>query len=472
MPDYQDFEKSIDEAVQKFKELDKNERIRIISHLDADGICACAILLKALNNENRNYSISIVQQLNENILANLGKEDYKCYFFTDLGSGQIDLIEKKLGHKKVFILDHHKPKEANLNENIVQVNPHLHDIDGGSEISGSGVVFLFTNRLNNKRDMAHIAVIGAIGDVQENNGFQKLNNDILQTAVQEGKIGIKRGLRVFGMQTKPLHKTLEYCTDPYIPGVSGSESGSIQFLQNIGIQPKNNKGWKKMIHLTDDEMKKLVAGVILKRCGEKNPEDVIGNIYILNEEAEESALKDAKEFATLLNSCGRLNKSSLGIGVCLNDETAKRKALDNAENYKKEIIKAMDWYNKNKKTDAIITNDGFIIINAKENILPSMAGTIASILSKSNDIKKGTLIMSLARNIMEETTKVSLRVVGRDKDNDLRSLVDKITQPIQGAEAGGHKEAAGAIIPTEQEDNFIEEAKRVLKMSSMEETIE
>ena len=106
--------------------------------------------------------------------------------------------------------------------------------------------------------------------------------------------------------------------------------------------------------------------------------------------------------------------------------------MDLGIDYKKEIIKAMDWYNKNKKTDAIITNDGFIIINAKENILPSMAGTIASILSKSNDIKKGTLIMSLARNIMEETTKVSLRVVGRDKDNDLRSLVDKITQPIQG----------------------------------------
>jgi RecJ-like exonuclease len=192
----------------------------------------------------------------------------------------------------------------------------------------------------------------------------------------------------------------------------------------------------------------------------------------LNEEAEESALKDAKEFATLLNSCGRLNKSSLGIGVCLNDETAKRKALENSDSYKREIIKAMDWYNKNKSTKDIITEKGFIIINSKENILASMAGTIASILSKSNDLKKGTFVMSLARNPVEETTKVSLRIAGRDKENDLRSVVDKITKNIDGAEAGGHKEAAGAIIPTEQEDAFIEEAKRVLRSYSIEEKIE
>lgn len=472
MQDYEQFGKSIEEAVKRFKALDKNERIRVISHLDADGICACAILLKALNHDNRNYSISIVQQLNENILANLSKEDYKYYFFTDLGSGQLDLINKKLKEKTVFILDHHTPQDTVLTENVIHVNPHLYGLDGGSEISGSGVVYLFTNRLNNKKDMAHIAIIGAIGDVQENHGFKKLNDDILKTAVENGKIKIKKGLRVFGMQTKPLHKTLEYCTDPYIPGVSGSESGAIQFLKNLGIEPRSEKGWKKMIHLNDDEIKKLVAGIIIKRSNEENPDDVIGNIYLLNDEKEESPLKDAKEFATLLNSCGRLNKASIGIGVCLNDENAKKKALSNADDYKREIIKAMEWYNKNKNTKDIITDDGFIIINAKENILVSMAGTIASILSKSNELKKGTFVMSLARNSMDDSTKVSLRVVGRNKDNDLRSVMDSIIKNIKVGESGGHKEAAGAIIPIEKEDLFIEEAKRVLNLNSIEEKIE
>jgi len=472
MTNYKQFEENIEQAVNRFKALDKKERIRVISHLDADGICACAILLKALNHDNRHYSISIVQQLNENILKSLAKENYKYYFFTDLGSGQLALINKILKDKQVFILDHHTPQETQLSENITQVNPHPYNIDGGTEISGSGVVYLFTNKLNNKKDMAHIAVIGAIGDVQEHNGFKKLNNDILETAINQKKINVKKGLRVFGSQTKPLHKTLEYCTDPFIPGVSGSESGAIQFLKHLGIEPKDDKKWKKMIHLTDDEMKKLIAGVIVKRANEENPEDVIGNIYLLNNEKQESPLKDAKEFATLLNSCGRLNKASIGIGVCLNDENAKKKALTNSNNYKREIVKAMNWYNENRDSNDITTQDGFIIINAKENILASMAGTIASILSKSNELKKGTFIMSLARNEMEDTTKVSLRISGRNNDVDLREIVDKITTNIPGAEAGGHKEAAGAIIPLEKEKELIKEAKRVLKLNSIEEMVE
>jgi RecJ-like exonuclease len=470
-PDYEQFDKNIGEAVSKFKTLNKEERVRVISHLDADGICACAILLKALNHDNRNYSISIVQQLNEKILQSLAKEDYKYYFFTDLGSGQIDLINKYLKEKTIFILDHHTPSDTKPGEHIVQVNPHLAGIDGGTEISGSGVVYLFTNKLNGKKDMAHIAVIGSIGDVQEHNGFQKLNNDILQTAIEEGKITVKKGLRVFGMQTKPLHKTLEYCTDPFIPGVSGSESGAIQFLKHIGIDPRNNKGWKKMIHLTDEEIQKIIAGVIVKRADEDNPDDVIGNIYLLNNEKEESSLRDAKEFATLLNSCGRLKKASIGIGVCLNDETAKRKALANASAYKREIVKAMNWYNDNKDSEDILTNEGFIIINAKENILVSMAGTVASILSKSNDLKNGTFILSLARNEIDDTTKASLRISGRNHNKDLRSVIDTITKGIEGAEAGGHKAAAGAIIPTIKEQELIKEAKRVLTLNSIEEEV-
>ncbi|TKJ17107.1 hypothetical protein CEE44_01055 [Candidatus Woesearchaeota archaeon B3_Woes] len=470
--DYKQFEKNIEEAVAKFKALNKKERIRVISHLDADGICACAILLKALNNDNRNYSISIVQQLNEQVLKNISKEDYKNYFFTDLGAGQLDLINKHLKGKNVFVLDHHTPNEAELDDNIVHVNPHLHGIDGGTEISGSGVTFLFTNKLNNKKDMAYVAVIGAIGDIQEDKGFQKLNNDILQMAIDEGHITVKKGLRVFGMQTKPLHKTLEYCSDPFIPGVSGSESGAIQFLQQIGINPKDKKGWKKMIHLNDEEIKKLIGAVIMRRVDEDNPEDVIGNIYVLNNEKEESSLRDAKEFATLLNSCGRLNKASIGIGVCLNDKTAKKKALANAENYKREIVKGMRWYNDNRESKDIITENGFIIINAKENILVSMAGTVASILSKSNELKKGTFIMSLARNIVEDTSKVSLRIAGNNNNVNLKEVIETITKNIENAESGGHAAAAGAIIPTSKERDVIEEAKRVLKLNSIEEKIE
>ena len=54
------------------------------------------------------------------------------------------------------------------------MNPHLFDIDGSTEISGAGVVYLFCKALDGKnKDMAHIAIVGAIGDIQEDKGFKK-----------------------------------------------------------------------------------------------------------------------------------------------------------------------------------------------------------------------------------------------------------------------------------------------------------
>src|SRR3989338_1642219 len=234
MDSYEQFYQDVKNAAEAFKKIDKKEVIRIISHLDADGIGAASLIVKCLNNDVRKYSLSIVQQIKRELLEELSKESYRCIIFTDLGSGVLTDIEELFKGKKVFILDHHEPEKIEVKENIFFVNPHKFGIEGGLEVSGAGMAYLFAKCLDPKmEDFAHIAVIGAMGDMQEHNGFHRINNEILQTAVSKGKIKVIRGLRLFGAQTKPLHKVLEYCTDPYIPGVSGSESGAIQFLQHI-----------------------------------------------------------------------------------------------------------------------------------------------------------------------------------------------------------------------------------------------
>ena len=80
--------------------------------------------------------------------------------------------------------------------------------------------------------------------------------------------------------------------------------------------------------------------------------------------------------------------------------------------------------------------------------------------------------MSLARNIMEDTSKVSLRIAGNNNDVNLNEIIDTITKNIENAESGGHAAAAGAIIPTDKESEVIKEAKRVLKLNSIEEKVE
>jgi len=110
-----------------------------------------------------------------------------------------------------------------------------------------------------------------------------------------------------------------------------------------------------------------------------------------------------------------------------------------------------------------------MIINAQDKVIPTMIGTIASILSNSNSIDSGTFILGLAQNV-DGTTKVSFRYAGQNHDNDLKKIISDIVQEA-GGEAGGHKDAAGAVIETENEDKFIKAAKRVLEEKGREEKV-
>lgn len=472
-----EFNAEIKDAANAFLSIDKKDTIRIISHLDCDGICAASILIKALSNDDRKYSISIVHQLNDEVLDELASEEYTTYMFTDLGSGKLNSISRLLSGRKVFILDHHEIEESSDDKGIVHVNPHKFGIDGSHDISGSGVVYLFAKALSEKnKEMAHIAIIGAIGDIQEDNGFSGINKSILQDAIDCNKISVNHGLRFFGSQTRPLHKLLEYSTDPYIPGVSGSESAAIQFLSSLGINPKTSNGWVKMVNLSDDELKKLAAGIIIKRAEESNPEDIFGDIYLLNDEEQESPLKDAREFSTLLNSCGRMNKASIGIGTCLGRPDAKRKAIKHLSEYKKEIVGSLRWFDENKDNpDKVVAGDGYIIINAGEEIRHTIIGTLASILSKSPAIADGTFILSLAQSVEDDNTKVSLRIAkqpgAESLDVDLRLMINRAIEFLGTGESGGHANAAGAMIPSAMEPKFLEIMEKILAKNAVEEVV-
>jgi RecJ-like exonuclease len=405
----------------------------------------------------------------------LNNEEYNIVFFTDIGSGQLRLIEKHLKKKQVFILDHHEPELEQV-KGVVQVNPHLFGIDGSHDMSGAGVVYFFVNALNpGIKGVAHLAFVGAIGDIQDENGFSEINKGIIEKAKDEGRIKVIKGLRVFGAQTKPLHKVLEYCSSPPIPGVSGSESGAIQFLREIGIMPKNaNNEWRRLIDLGQEEIERLTEGIVMKILesdSSVNPEDIIGEVYIFKDEEKGSPMRDAKEFSTLLNACGRMGRSSYGIGACLDDPESKSKAIKTLNDYKREIVKAMEWFEKNKKSENVISEKGYLIINAKNFVRPSIIGTMASIISKSSEMEDGRLILSMAQNL-DGNTKVSLRLAGsREREMDLNSVVSKIVERLGAGAAGGHSMASGAIIPSEKEEEFIVNARSVLQMFSMEERI-
>ena len=433
--------------VDEFRKID--EPVRVISHLDADGLSSAAIILKTLRRNENEFILSIVRQLDENIVKELSLENYNYFLFADLGSGFLSIIDRYLNDRKVFVLDHHIPE--NFDGNTIHVNPHLAGF-GSDTISGAGLAYFFSKELNeNNKDLAYISVIGGTGDqINFGQGFNKI---ILKDALDSGCLEVKKGLKMFGTKTRYLHKLLQYSTDPYIPGVTGSEEGTINFLNEIGIDYRDEKGnFRRLNDLNQDEIKELITNVILKRFGSENdPEDVISNIYLLKSEDDESYMKDVREYATLLNACGRLREPSLGIGTFMENAVLKEKAQELMKRYKMEIIKVIEWFNKNK--DKFIREEKFVIINAEDNIKDSMIGTLCGMLSNSHVYPENFVIVGMAYTV-EGDIKVSMRA--NNHDIDLREIIKKI------ANGGGHSNACGAFIKKDQEDEFISNIKDVL----------
>ena len=161
-------------------------------------------------------------------------------------------------------------------------------------------------------------------------------------------------------------------------------------------------------------------------------------------------------------------EAKLGIGTCLGDKKAKEEAIELLINYKRELISSLDWFYKNRKKN-VLEEDGFVIINAGDNIKDTLIGTLLSMIAKSNFYKDGTIIIGMA-NTLDNNIKISFRVAGRSKNIRLNEIAGNIGKMI-GESAGGHVLAAGMGIPIEKEEKFIESASNLLKRARIEEMV-
>ena len=293
--------------------------IHVFSHLDADGIAAAGIIGKALIRLGAKFRVRITQQLDEKIIASISIDKPDLLILTDFGSGYIDLLNEKIPTFKVVILDHHQINGTARNSNFVQVNPHMFGIDGASDVSGSGVAYFTAKAVNQSNvDLAPIALVGALGDMQDKydqRGLRGPNELIINDAVAAGLLKVEKDLLFFGRETRPIHKTLATTTNPFIPGLSGEEDKALAFLSSLDIPIKQGDKWRALRDLNDNERKRLCSALadhLLSKGLHLAVDNLIGYVYVLTKEEPNTALRDAREFAVVLNSTGRMDRPKPG----------------------------------------------------------------------------------------------------------------------------------------------------------------
>jgi single-stranded-DNA-specific exonuclease len=456
---------SANEAAKVILETVKKDGfILVFSHLDADGVAAAGVIGKMLYRLDARFRIRVMQWVDDKIIGEVIADKPQLVILTDFGSGYLDLLNEKIPNVKIVILDHHQITSKVANPNFVQVNPHLFGIDGATDVSGSGVAYFAAKAVNSANvDLAPIALVGALGDMQdkyEQRSLRSLNEIIVNDGVSAGLLKVEKDLIFFGRETRPIYKMLATTTNPFIPGLSGQETEALNFVANLGIPLKQGDKLRALCDLTDEERKRLctaLADYLLSKGLHLEVENLIGYIYILTKEEPNTALRDAREFAVVLNSAGRMDRPSLGIAICMGDRKAALEESNKIlEDYRKNINKYLGWVTE--KPERMRELQNIYVIYGENFINEKIIGTVSSIIvsSLANNEKP---LLAFANIEQENVAKFS----GRTTEAALRKGVNlgdvmRLASEAHGGKGGGHNIAAGAQVPLDKVIDFIKTA--------------
>jgi len=445
------------------------KEVHVVTHIDADGLTAGAIAAKTLERMGKPYSIEFVKQLDSSVSDRLQKDQFDLVWFTDLGSS----IVTKEPLFPMVVTDHHScSMESDVSFHF---NPHLFEMDGSYQLSGSGATYLVSKAIDkNNIDLSALAIVGACGDLQ-NRRYGKLvslNKKILEDGKKASVIHAKTDISYFGRETRPIYKMLQFANDPIIPGVTGRESAALSLLKTLEIPVKDGKNWRRWIDLGNDERRKIISHIaqllLTKGFGHINVKRLLGESYLLLNESIGTELHDAKEYATLLNSTARYGQYEIGLQVCLGDrKTYLKKARSLLQGHRHNLVEGVQF----AKTEGIEQRDYVQFFHAKTGIRDTIVGIVANMLLNDEETRNDLPLVGFAEKSITEI-KASARATQQliDKGLDLSVVIRKAASKVDGV-GGGHNIAAGATIPKGKEEAFLnafeEEVKLQLSSSKL-----
>ncbi len=449
------FLEEIEKVAKSVRPIISEKKIKVFCQFDCDGITSASILTKMFLRAGMNFELRILKQLSSENVCELNATEKDFIVLADFGSGQLELLSEVLDKTHVLILDHHEPADFS-HMNLFHLNPMLF---GEDEMSTSTMCYLFAKQFDvHNADIVDLALIGATADeADEKWEFKGLLKKILDEAETLGKISVTRGIRLYGRFSRPIYKSLAYSFDPVIPGISGSESQAVQFLSELGIQVKHDGRWKKLSDLTSDELQKLASAIIISRLKtDEDAVDIFGENYTILGRPQE--LQDVREFATLVNSCGRTGNHDIAVRLLLGDYSVMEKSWEILDGYRKMLGDGMSWIRDTKS--AVQKTDYATFILAQEKIPDTVIGTVSSIVINSGMVDELKPLFGLAY-CDDGKIKVSARISKKTKKINLKELIFNSTKAV-GGEGGGHANAAGGYIPKDKEKEFMQTIDNLL----------
>ncbi|MFT4923387.1 MAG: single-stranded-DNA-specific exonuclease [Haloarculaceae archaeon] len=278
-----------------------------------------------------------------------------------------------------------------------------------------------------------------------------------------GVLAERTDLALYGRQTRPLPKLLEYASEVRIPGISNDESGAVAFLEDLDVDLRDGGEWRRWVDLSDAE-RQTVASALVQRALERGVpaekvDGLVGTTYTLEREQPGTELRDASEFSTLLNATARYERADVGLAVCLGD---REDALDRArrllQNHRRNLSEGLERV----KARGVERADHLQYFDAGDEIRETIVGIVAGMALGVDGVDSDRPILAFAQK-SEAETKVSARGTGRlvGRGLDLSVVVGEAARAV-GGDGGGHDVAAGATIPAGAKEDFVAKADAIV----------
>ena len=432
----------------------KHENILLLCHYDADGICSGTLLSQFIFKNGGHCEIRAVSEPRPNILERIAQGNFDLVLFLDIGSGTSSNIAKKLGDRWL-VIDHHAiPQEEITGEFSERIlNPSQFGFDGSKDLSCAGLVYFLSEKA--RADASpFFALVGALGDEQDvgpKKSLVGLNAKIVEDAGSSaGLINTKVDLLFHGRDVRPIHEALANTVACYVPGLTGNKDACLASLRGAGIDLKLNARWKTVADLTEEEKQQVLSAILPHLSGTtQSVEDLVGTVYFMNSVDEYSPAHEARDFASLLSSCGRMGKTGFALSLCIGSSPDLTNEAEKIfSEYRTELVRIVQILTAS--AERVVDRAHYSIILGDGILGERMAGAICQVFSTLNRSKNK--IVFLRTTTQEGEVKVSARL-GKGAEADIGLMMQSIAKATAGT-GGGLSNKGGARFSIAKQQEF------------------
>lgn len=216
------------------KSLTKNDKILIVFHRDADGLCSAVVARKALERAGLKPDIMVTRLEKTAELESVAKSKYNIVIFLDLA---LDHLGGKFWNEKqkVLIVDHH-PFHKDLNSaNVVHFNSHFFS---EGYLPASYLTYKIFSEIADINDIEWISVLGTIADY----GYEDCR-DLLDKYISVKEKGEMFETK-YGKAAAMVNGASFFFGFEKMAEILSSASGADEFMENrkiVGYYEKFNK---------------------------------------------------------------------------------------------------------------------------------------------------------------------------------------------------------------------------------------